>query len=120
MGFNAEERVTILQDMRKRGVKFVSGIDSGMLYVRFDDIAYTPERMVEVIGMGNMEAIVACTKTSAECLGVESETGTLDKNKSADIIVVNGNPDEDIKTLHNINTVMLRGEIVKDNSIELV
>ena len=120
MGFNAEERVTILQDMRKRGVKFVSGIDSGMLYVRFDDIAYTPERMVEVIGMGNMEAIVACTKTSAECLGVENETGTLDKNKSADIIVVNGNPDEDIKALHNINTVMLRGEIVKDNGIELV
>ena len=71
--------------MRKRGVKFVSGIDSGMLYVRFDDIAYTPERMVEVVGMGNMEAIVACTKTSAECLQVDEETGTIDKNKSAEI-----------------------------------
>ena len=120
MGFNAEERVTILQDMYKRGVKFVSGIDSGMLYVRFDDIAYTPDRMVEVVGMSNMEAIVACTKTSAECLQVDSETGTIDKNKSADIIVIDGNPDEDIKTLHNVTTVMLQGELVKDNGIELV
>ena len=120
MGFNAEERVKILQDMRKRGVKFVSGIDSGMLYVRFDDIAYTPERMVEVVGMGNMEAIVACTKTSAECLQVDDETGTIDKNKSADIIVVEGNPNDDIKALHNVSSVMLRGELVKDNGIELV
>tara|TARA_Y100001970_G_scaffold276288_1_gene378772 strand:- start:73 stop:1302 length:1230 start_codon:yes stop_codon:yes gene_type:complete len=120
MGFNAEERVKILQDMRKRGVKFVSGIDSGMLYVRFDDIAYTPERMVEVVGMGNMEAIVACTKTSAECLQVDDETGTIDKNKSADIIVVEGNPNDDIKALHNVRSVMLRGKLVKDNGIELV
>jgi len=114
------ERAEILQDMRKKGIKFVSGIDSGMLYVRFGDIAYTPERMVDVIGMGNMEAIVACTKTSAECLDVEEETGTLDKNKSADIIVVDGNPDEDIKNLHKVTSVMLRGELVKDNGIELV
>tara|TARA_B100000700_G_scaffold50109_2_gene53196 strand:+ start:5830 stop:7059 length:1230 start_codon:yes stop_codon:yes gene_type:complete len=120
MGFNAEERVKILQDMRKRGVKFVSGIDSGMLYVRFDDIAYTPERMVEVVDMGNMEAIVACTKTSAECLQVDDETGTIDKNKSADIIVVEGNPNDDIKALHNVRSVMLRGKLVKDNGIELV
>ena len=120
MGFNAEESVKILQDMRKRGVKFVSGIDSGMLYVRFDDIAYTPERMVEVVGMGNMEAIVACTKTSAECLQVDDETGTIDKNKSADIIVVEGNPNDDINALHNVSSVMLRGELVKDNGIELV
>ena len=106
--------------MRKRGVKFVSGIDSGMLYVRFDDIAYTPERMVEVVDMGNMEAIVACTKTSAECLQVDDETGTIDKNKSADIIVVEGNPNDDIKALHNVRSVMLRGKLVKDNGIELV
>ena len=114
------ERADILQDMRKRGVKFVSGIDSGMLYVRFGDIAYTPERMVDVIGMGNMEAIVACTKTSAECLGVDEETGTIDKGKSADIIVVDGNPNDDIKALHNISTVMLRGNIVKEDGKELI
>ena len=91
-----------------------------MLYVRFGDIAYTPERMVDVIGMGNMAAIVACTKTSYECLDVDEETGTLDKNNSAYIIVVDGNPDADIKSLHNVTSVMLRGELVKDNGIELV
>ena len=91
-----------------------------MLYVRFGDIAYTPERMVDVIGMGNMEAIVACTKTSAECLGVDEETGTIDKGKSADIIVVDGNPNDDIKALHNISTVMLRGNIVKEDGKELI
>ena len=40
--------------------------------------------------------------------------------QSADIIVVDGNPDEDIKSLHNVTSVMLRGELVKDNGIELV
>jgi imidazolonepropionase-like amidohydrolase len=91
-----------------------------MLYVRFGDIAYTPERMVDVIGMGNMEAIVACTKTSADCLDIDEETGTIDKGKSADIIVVDGNPNDDIKALHNISTVMLRGDIVKEDGKELI
>ena len=91
-----------------------------MLYVRFGDIAYTPERMVDVIGMGNMEAIVACTKTFAECLDVDKETGTIDSGKSADIIVVDGNPNDDIKALHNISTVMLRGNIVKADGKELI
>jgi len=51
---------------------------------------------------------------------VDEETGTIDKGKSADIIVVDGNPNDDIKALHNVSTVMLRGNIVKADGKELI
>ncbi len=42
--------------------------------------------------MGAMGAIVAFTKTNAAILGIESETGTIEPGKLADILVVRGNP----------------------------
>ena len=45
-----------------------------------------------VKAMGAMGAIVAFTKTNAAILGIESETGTIEPGKLADILVVRGNP----------------------------
>ena len=63
--------------------------------------------------MSPMEAIVCATSTSAECLGVLDETGTLEPGKRADAIIVNGDPSADIKTLHEVDTVVKAGQIVK-------
>jgi imidazolonepropionase-like amidohydrolase len=108
-----DDRYEILSDMRERGVRFVSGLDSGMNEVHFDDFAWIPQLMVERVGMSPMEAIVSSTSTSAECLGVLDETGTLEPGKRADAIIVNGDPSADIKTLHDVDTVVKAGQIVK-------
>jgi imidazolonepropionase-like amidohydrolase len=99
--------------MRERGVRFVSGLDSGMNEVHFDDFAWIPQLMVEKVGMSPMEAIVCATSTSAECLGVLDETGTLEPGKRADAIIVNGDPSSDIKALHHVDTVVKAGQVVK-------
>ena len=62
-------RFEILRDMWDRGVKFVTGMDSGMTNANFDDFAYIPQVMVEEMHITPMEAIVCSTQTSAECLG---------------------------------------------------
>ncbi|KPV63662.1 MAG: N-ethylammeline chlorohydrolase [Candidatus Bathyarchaeota archaeon BA1] len=43
-------------------------------------------------GMKTMDAIVAATKTGAECIGIQDKVGTIEKGKIADIIGVDGNP----------------------------
>lgn len=108
-----ERRFEILRDMWSRGVKFVTGMDSGMVNAHFDDFAYIPQVMVEKMGISPMEAIVCSTKTSAECLGLEAEIGTLEVGKSADVVMVKGNPAEDIKAMHNVDSIVRQGEVVK-------
>ncbi|MQG77515.1 MAG: amidohydrolase family protein [SAR202 cluster bacterium] len=106
-------RFEILRDMWDRGVKFVTGMDSGMINAHFDDFAYIPQVMVERMGITPMEAIVCSTKTSAECLGLEDEIGTLEVGKSADVVMVLGNPAADITAMHNVDTIVRQGEVVK-------
>ena len=108
-----DARYEILSDMRERGVRFVSGLDSGMNEVHFDDFAWIPQLMVEKVGMSPMEAIVCAPSTSADCLGVLGKTGTLEPGKRADAIIVNGDPSSDIKTLHDVDAVVKAGQIVK-------
>jgi len=60
-------------------------------------------------GMTPMQAIVAGTKNGAELLGLEEEIGTLEVGKRADLIVVDGNPLEDIAEIGNVVLVMKDG-----------
>ncbi len=108
-----ERRIEILRDMWEKGVKFVTGMDSGMTNAGFGDFAYIPEIMVNRLQITPMEAIVCATKTSAECLGLGDETGTLEVGKAADVVVVDGNPLEDIRAMHDPNTIIANGQIIK-------
>lgn len=108
-------RYRILKHMWDKGVQFVTGIDSGIPNVRHDDFAWTPRLMVEAIGIPAMDAIVSSTRTSAECLGIADEVGTITSGKIADIIVVDGDPLTDISVLHEVTAVYQGGEIVAEN-----
>ena len=108
-----ERRFEILRDMWDRGVKFVTGMDAGMTNARFDDFAYIPEVMVDSMGITPMEAIVCATQTSAECLGILDETGTLAPGKAADVVVVDGDPLADVRALHDVSAIVSRGRVAK-------
>lgn len=40
--------------------------------------------------------------------------------KSADVLIINGNPAEDIKALHDANTIVKQGEIIKERNELLI
>lgn len=61
------------------------------------------------LGMTNMEAIVSATRRGAELLGMEDEFGTIEAGKLADVIVVDGNPLEDIWALRDVVLVFKEG-----------
>jgi len=62
-------------------------------------------------GMSPAEVIIAATKNSAELLGFD-ELGTVEAGKSADFIVLEANPLDDITNTRRIVDVYLRGEEV--------
>lgn len=66
---------------------------------------------VERGGQEPMGVIVGMTSLAAESLGLGTETGTLAVGYAADLIVVGGDPVEDIESLGNIRLVIAGGEV---------
>lgn len=98
----------------KAGVKIAMGTDAGVFPhgINLRELGLMCE-----IGMSPMEAIVASTKTAAECMGWGEKVGTIEAGKWADVIIVNGNPLDDIHILENpehITFVMKDGNTYKD------
>jgi imidazolonepropionase-like amidohydrolase len=108
--FRAMERS--VARMKAGGVKFAFGTDAGA--VRDHVHAFTDHRELEIMvraGLTPMEAIAAATSGSAELAGL-ADLGTLAPGKSADFIVLDANPLEDIRHTRRIARVYLRGEQV--------
>jgi len=67
-------------------------------------------------GMPAMEAIKAATISAATLLGVEATLGTIQKDKLADIVAVDGDPIQDITAMGKVVFVMKDGKIFKEQS----
>lgn len=70
--------------------------------------------MMTVAGMTPMQIIVASTLNAAHVLGIEDQLGTLEVGKIADILVVQGDPLQDLGNLENIQLVIHEGVIIRD------
>ena len=68
--------------------------------------------------MKPMEAIVSATRTNAELIGMLDQIGTLVPGKLADLIVLDGNPLEDMtifeRGIQRVLLVMKEGRIMKN------
>jgi len=94
----------------KFGIKIAFGTDSGVSY--HGDNAKEFYYMVKG-GMTEMEAIRSATVVASEMLKINDKYGTIESNKIADIIAVDGNPIKDITTLQKVVFVMKDGKIYK-------
>ncbi len=68
------------------------------------------ELMVDA-GMSPAQVLVAATRTAADYLG-EPSLGTIEEGKIADLVVIDGNPLEDIKHSREIETVIKEGVVI--------
>jgi imidazolonepropionase-like amidohydrolase len=64
------------------------------------------------IGIPPGDVLIAATRSGAELCGLGDRLGTVEPGKLADLIVVDGNPLEDVSALRRIKMVMQNGQIV--------
>jgi imidazolonepropionase-like amidohydrolase len=68
--------------------------------------------LLQTAGLSPLEVIEAATKNAAYVCGQSDELGTLEKGKLADLIVVDGNPLEDLNAMDSVLYVVKDGEVV--------
>ena len=93
------------------GISFALGTD-GM----HGKLAQEAEYAV-ALGAETSEVLKALTINGAKVCGIESETGSLVTGKYADMIVIDGNPFNNIASLKNVKAVFRQGRIVPDINI---
>ncbi len=95
-----------LGKLNAAGARIVMGTDGNRPWGPHSEL----EDMVHS-GMTPMQVIVAATRNGAEFLRL-SDAGTLEPGKSADFIVLDANPIDDIRNTRRISAVYLRGSVV--------
>jgi len=70
--------------------------------------------MLQAAGLSSMEIIIAATANSAYVCDREETLGTLEVGKQADVLVVNGDPLENLQALKNVRLVIHQGVIIRD------
>ena len=105
-----------MQDMMRiayeNGINIAFGTDTGVS--KHGDNAQEFKYLIAG-GMSEMEAIESATTVAAKHIGLSDMIGTLEKDKYADLIGVDGNPLEDIEALLDVDFVMKGGVVYKGN-----
>ena len=91
------------------GIKIVAGTDGGPGSI-MNELCLLVD-----CGLSPMEALVAATRSTADALGILDKAGTLEAGKTADLLVVNGDPLRHIAALASPDSIHL---VMKDGVIQ--
>ena len=109
-----DEALRGMETALRHGVRVALGTDAGVSGVHHADSARELEYL-GATGMHAIDALRAGTSVAAEACGLERITGSLEKGKRADVLVVRGDPTRDARVLQQADALRLivaRGRIV--------
>ena len=93
--------------LHQAGVPLVAGTDQAVP-------GFSLDREIELhvqAGFTPMEAIQSATVVAAQAMGMEKESGTIEAGKRADVILVDGNPLENISDIRKVSAVFAAGKM---------
>lgn len=70
------------------------------------------------VGVSNRFALYTATYRSAQMAGIGDKTGTIEKGKTADLIVTENNPLEDLRALRKVEMVVAGGTLIRNPKVK--
>jgi imidazolonepropionase-like amidohydrolase len=99
--------VATVRVLHQAGVPIVAGTDQTVP-------GFSLDREIELhveAGFTPMEAIQSATLVAARAMGMEKDSGTIEPGKRADVILVDGNPLENISDIRKVSAVFAAGKM---------
>ena len=109
-----EETISSYKKMKEAGIKILVGGDYGLDIAPHGTYAKDLEYYVNLFGFSNAEALHCATSMGGEAMNNDGLLGTIEEGKLADLVIIDGNPLEDITILQDhkkIKAVMKDGLI---------
>lgn len=100
------------------GIPVGLGTDTACPFVTHYDMWRELRYFQKYLGVSNEFAIHTATKVNAQIAGIDKETGSIEEGKSADFMVVEGNPLENLEALRNPKMVVLRGNVIRNPKVK--
>jgi imidazolonepropionase-like amidohydrolase len=69
--------------------------------------------LVELVEMTPYEALASATYLGAKAIGIEKTHGSIEKNKTANLVVLSKDPMDDIRNLSTVSMVIKNGNIIE-------
>jgi len=99
-----------IRDAHRLGVKFATGADNYYDEQSINRVSLEVMHLVR-LGLSPFEALQAATVSSAELLGLADRTGRVAPGYEADLILLPGNPLEDVMALQDVLMVVSNGQV---------
>ena len=94
------------------GARFIGGSDCGWGAYPFGQF-HEELKALTTLGASNKQALLAGTRDAAEAVGLPDSIGTLEPGKEADLLVVEGDPSQNLDDLARVVAVFQAGERVR-------
>jgi imidazolonepropionase-like amidohydrolase len=100
-----------LMKLIANGIPIATGTDAGNLLTLHGPAIYAEMDAMQSAGMTPMQVIVASTATASRAMGMDKVTGTIEKGKDADLVIVAADPTKDVANFRKVRYVVRAGVV---------
>jgi imidazolonepropionase-like amidohydrolase len=111
-----ERFLQITRLVHREGVRILAGTDYLLLgFALHDELGWLVKA-----GLTPAEALAAATRNAAEAAGLDGELGTIEPGKRADLVLLDGNPLDDIANTKRIAAVVAQGRLYDRAALDAI
>jgi len=101
-----DETISAVKRLRESKVRVLIGGDYGLNITPHGTNSKDLEYFVDLFGMSTAEALLCATRDGGEAADPSGMVGTLEEGKYADLLIIDGNPLEDIRILQDHSRIV--------------
>ena len=100
-----------LKTLVAAGIPIATGTDAGNPLTLHGPAIYAEMDAMQAAGMTPMQVIVSSTAIAAKAMGIDAITGTIEKGKEADLVILDADPNANVANFRKVHSVMRGGAL---------